>query len=176
MGGCEVIASIYQPVTQAAFGEMVGVTQQAISTYVTSGLLKPGDTAHAWLLAYCDRLRMEASGRASPVSDDLNRERTALARSQREAQDLKNAVTRGEYAPIGLLEDVLAIASSAVADRIEGLEGLLRKVAPDLPEPTRDALLVAIAGARNEWVRATTRLVLERLDAIDADDGEAVPS
>jgi len=171
-----VIEALNRPVLQAQFGEMVGVSQQAVSNYVTSGLLKPGDTAHAWLLAYCDRLRMEAAGRASPVSDDLNRERTALARSQREAQDLKNAVARGEYAPIALLEDVLATASSAVADRIEGLEGLLRRVAPDLPDPTRDALLQAIADARNEWVRATARLVLERLDAMDADDGEAVPS
>lgn len=171
-----VIEALNRPVLQAQFGEMVGVSQQAVSNYVTSGLLKPGDTAHAWLLAYCDRLRMEAAGRASPVSDDLNRERTALARSQREAQDLKNAVARGEYAPIALLEDVLATASSAVADRIEGLEGLLRRVAPDLPDPTRDALLQAIADARNEWVRATARLVVERLDAMDADDGEAVPS
>lgn len=159
---------------QAEFAELVGVSQPAISGYVTSGVLKAGDTGHAWLLAYCERLRTEAAGRASPVSDELNRERTALARSQREAQDLKNAVARGEYASIALLEDVLATASSAIADRLDGIEGLLRRVAPDLPESARDAVLGAIAGARNEWVRATTRLVVEQLEALPDEDGEPV--
>ena len=164
-----MIADLNRPCLQAQFGELVGISQQAVSTMVTSGALKSGDTAHQWLLAYCERLRLEAAGRASPVSDDLNRERTALARSQREAQELKNAVSRGEYAPIGLLEDVLATASSAIADRMDGFEGLLRKVAPDMPEGARDALLQAVAAGRNEWVRATARLVVKRLDELDAE-------
>lgn len=160
--------------TQVDFAELVGVTQPAISSYVTSGVLRAGDTGHAWLLAYCERLRTEAAGRASPVSDELNRERTSLARSQREAQELKNAVARGEYASVGLLEDVLATASSAIADRLDGVEGLLRKVAPDLPEGARDAVLSAIASARNEWVRATSRLVADQRAAQADEDGEPV--
>lgn len=169
-----VAEQLQRPILQAEFGELVGISQQAVSNLVTSGILVAGAPAHTWLLAYCERLRTEAAGRASPVSDELNRERTALARSQREAQDLKNAVARGEYAPIGLLEDVLATASAAIADRLDGVEGLLRKVAPDLAEPARDAVLQAIASARNEWVRATSRLVAERLEQhdLDADEGE----
>ena len=164
-----VAEGLQKPCLQAHFGELVGISQQAVSQLVTAGVLRAGDTAHQWLLAYCERLRLEAAGRASPVSDELNRERTALARSQREAQDLKNAVARGEYAPIGLLEDVLATASAAIADRLDGAEGLLRKVAPDMPEAARDALLQALAAARNDWSRATARLVVERLDDLDAD-------
>lgn len=70
-------------------------------------MLTKGDNAHSWLLGYCDRLRGMAAGRHSAGGLDLVQERAALARSQREAQELKNAVARGEFAPIGLLADVL---------------------------------------------------------------------
>jgi phage terminase Nu1 subunit (DNA packaging protein) len=132
-----------------------------------------GDTAASWLAAYCERLRDQAAGRLGETYGlDLVQERAALAREQREGQAIKNAIARGEYAPIGLLGDVLATASSSVVDRLDGLEGLLRKTAPDLPEEARSAILNALAGARNEWVRATSRLVVEQLDAMDDDDGE----
>ena len=167
--------ALMQPIKQVDFGEMVGVTQPAVSQMVTDGVIKMGDTGHAWLLAYCRKLREGAARWDTPSELTLTRERAELARAQRMQIELKTATLRGEYAPIGLLEDVLAVASSSIADRIEGLEGLLRKVAPDLPEPARDALLQAIAGARNEWVRATARLVVERLELGD-DDAEAPPS
>jgi phage terminase Nu1 subunit (DNA packaging protein) len=160
------------PMTQADFGRLVGVSQPTVSGLVTSGVLSPEDTGHLWLLAYCARLREQAAGRASDGDLDLVQERAALARAQRIAQELKTSVARGEYAPIGLLGDVLAAASSAVVDRLDGLEGLLRKTAPDLPEEARSAILNALAGARNEWVRATSRLVVEQLEAMDDDDGE----
>jgi phage terminase Nu1 subunit (DNA packaging protein) len=158
------------PVTQGAFASIVGVSSQSITRWIERGRLKRGDTLGNWLLAYTAHLRSEAARYTSPESQRLTRERAALAQAQREAQELKNAVTRGEYAPIGLLEDVLATASAAIADRLDGVEGLLRKVAPDLPEPARDAVLLAIASARNEWVRATDQLIAAKLD----DDADAV--
>ena len=100
-------------------------------------------------------------------------ERAALARSQRIAQDLKNDIARGEYAPIGLLTDVLATASAAVVDRFEQLEGALRKACPDLPDAARSTVMTVIASARNEWIRSTAQLVDRSLDeqlAEQADD------
>lgn len=82
-------------------------------------------------------------------------ERARLARSQREAQDIKNAVARGEFAPIGLLADVLGMASSAVVDRFEQLESAMRKACPDLPDEAKATVQQVIANARNEWIRAT---------------------
>lgn len=160
------------PVTQTVFAGMVGVTQPAVSRLLSDGVLPQGGTAQQWLHAYCERLREQAAGRAgSEVGGlDLVQERAGLAREQRIAQAMKNAIARGEYAPIGLLADVLAMASSAVVDRFEQLEGSLRKTCPDLPDEARLTVMTVIAGARNEWIRSTEKLVVARLEEMVEDD------
>jgi phage terminase Nu1 subunit (DNA packaging protein) len=161
--------------TQAVIGQLVGVSQQAISALVNDGKIPATGTVGAVLLAYCERLREQAAGRMGEEGGglDLVQERAALARSQRIAQDLKNDIARGEYAPIGLLTDVLATASAAVVDRFEQLEGALRKACPDLPDAARSTVMTVIASARNEWIRSTAQLVDRSLDeqlAEQADD------
>lgn len=163
--------------TQAVIGQLVGVSQQAISALVNDGKIPATGTVGAVLLAYCERLREQAAGRMGEEGCglDLVQERAALARSQRIAQDLKNDIARGEYAPIGLLTDVLATASAAVVDRFEQLEGALRKACPDLPDAARSTVMTVIASARNEWIRSTAQLVDRSLDeqlAEQADDDQ----
>ena len=163
-------------ISQAEFAKIVGISEARVSALVSDGVLTRGQNAHAWLLAYCERLRDQAAGRAGEgYGLDLVQERAALARSQREAQDLKNAVARGEYAPIGLLSDVLGEAASAVVDRMDQVEGQLRKACPDLPEEARVVILRVLADARNEWIRSTAALVSNKLDQLaeeDQDDEE----
>ena len=166
------------PISQAEFAQIVGISEARVSTLISEGVLVKGDSAHGWLLGYCERLRDMAAGRHSAGGLDLVQERAALARSQREAQDLKNAVARGEYAPIGLLADVLGQAASAVVDRMDQVEGDLRKACPDLPEDARVVVLRTLANARNEWIRSTAKLVSDQVDGMtedqeDADDDRA---
>jgi phage terminase Nu1 subunit (DNA packaging protein) len=131
-----------------------------------------GDTAHQWLLAYCERLRDQAAGRLGDGAGglDLVQERAALAREQRIAQELKNQIAREEYAPVGLLADVLGQASSAVVDRLDQLEGSLRKSCPGIDEDVMNAVMTTVASARNQWIKSTARLVSEVLESMD--DGE----
>lgn len=163
-------------ISQAEFAQMVGVSEASISKRVSDGVLTRGECAHAWLVAYCEHLRDQAAGRlGETLGLDLVQERAGLARAQREAQEIKNAVARGEYAPIGILADVLALASSAIVDRLDQLEGQLRKACPDLPEEARMVILRVIADARNEWIRSTSRLVADSLDRMaqsEADEAD----
>lgn len=158
--------------TQSDIAAIVGVSQQAISAMIQEGKLPPGGTLGDMLASYCQRLRDQAAGRlgAEVGGLDLVQERAALARSQRISQDLKNEISRGEYAPIGLLTDVLGMASSAVVDRFEQLEGALRKACPTLADDAKATVMQVIASARNEWIRATSRLVNETLDAMATED------
>lgn len=171
----KVLPAMAQPISQAEFAQVIGVSEARVSQLVSEGVLVRGDTAQAWLAAYCDRLRDQAAGRlgAELGGLDLVQERAALAREQREGQAIKNAVARKEYAPVGVLSDVLGMAASAVVDRFDQLEGVLRKAVPDLPDEAKTAVLKVIANARNEWIRATDRIVTEAVDAmldLDADD------
>ncbi len=155
---------------------MVGVSQQAVSDMVSRGVLENGAPLRQWLLAYCGRLREQAAGRIGSESGglDLAQERAALARSQRTGIDIKNAVLRGEYAAVGLLGEVLASASQAVAERFDHLPGQLRKACPDLPPAAVDQVMTAIASARNEWVRSTVALVGASLTPGDDDEDPAL--
>lgn len=165
----KVVETLAAPITQAEFAVLIGVSEAKVSQLVGEGVIVRGASGHAWLLAYCERQRQVAAGRASADGGglDLVQERAALARSQREAQDIKNAVSRGEYAPIGLLADVLALASSAVVDRFDQLEGALQKASPNLPDEAKATNQQVIASARNEWIRSTAKLVNDYLDSLE---------
>ena len=168
----KVIPLLEQAIAQAEFAQMIGVSEARVSQLLSEGVLARGETALEWNVAYCERLRDQAAGRlgAEVGGLDLVQERAALAREQREGQAIKNAVARREFAPVGLLADVLGRAASAVVDRFDQLEGVLRKAVPDLPDDAKTAVLQVIASARNEWIRSTERLVSEHVDAmLDAD-------
>ena len=163
-----MVIDLAAPATQSDVAMVVGVSQQAISALVTDGKLQTAGTLGEVLQAYCQRLRLQAAGRMGDEVGglDLVQERAALAREQREGQAIKNAVARKEFAPVGLLADVLGMAASSVVDRFDQLEGALRKACPDLPDDAKTTVQSVIAAARNEWIRSTERLVTDGLDAM----------
>ena len=154
-----------QAISQAEFGAWVGISEARVSQLMAEGVLTRGESGHEWLMAYCERMRDIAAGRASSETGglDLVQERAALAGEQRIGVAIKNAVSRGEFAPIVLLTLVLALASQAVSERFEQLPGTLRKVSPEWPDAARDAIMTTLADARNEWVRITYQLVTEAI-------------
>src|SRR5687768_10556657 len=123
------VIDLSKPNTQAIFGAVVGMSQQAVSEFLRVAALGPGATLGEMILAYCDRLRQVAAGRMGDTEGglDLVQERAALAREMRMGHEIKNAVSRGTYAPIEQLAEVLAMASQAVVERFEQLPGILRK-------------------------------------------------
>ena len=157
-------------VLQSEFAQMIGVSEARVSQMVSDGVIEKGATAHAWLLAYCERLRDQAAGRFGESGGlDLVQERAALAREQRIGQAIKNGVARKEFGPVGLLADVLGMASSAVVDRFDHLDGVLAKSCPNMPDEAKTAVLTVIADARNEWIKSTARLVDAAIDEMIAD-------
>lgn len=161
------------PISQEQFGIIVGVSQPVVSAMIASGTLQHGQTLGEWLSSYCRRLRDQAAGRDADGS--LAKERAALSRSQRLGQDIRNAKEMGEWAPIGLLGDVLALAAAAVTDRFDALEGDIRKACPDLPGEARDAVSKIIVSARAEWIRSTAELVDRALDGVTEEDPSDEP-
>jgi len=165
------MVDLSKTITQAAFGDLVGVSQQAVSEFYKVACLGPGVPAGDVLIAYCERLREMAAGRLGEGGGlDLVQERAALAREQRLGHEIKNEVARKTYGPITLLAETLALASQAVVERFEQLPSALKKSCPDLPEAARDQVMAVIASARNEWVSRTRQLVAEQLAETLADD------
>lgn len=167
--------------TQAEFSALVGVSQQAVSSLIRRAVLPPGATCGAWLIAYTSHLREMAAGRGGEVGQknkaETSHERALLLRAQREAQEMKNSIARGEYAPIEILGDCLAKIVEMMVASLDQIDGAMAKAAPDLPEPARLAVLGCVVDARNKVAsRGALGLVIADIDPeddIDANDSRA---
>jgi len=70
--------------TQSEFGVLVGISQQAVSAHIASGVLTAGATLIEWLRDYCYQLRREAAKHNTGDGSDLTRERVLTERVDRE--------------------------------------------------------------------------------------------
>ena len=154
------------PVTQARFGELVGVSQQAVSELARRKIILDGASAGEWLLAYCGHLREMAAGRGGDGGADLVTERARLAREQADKIAMQNAVTRGELAPAYVLEEVLSRAGARAARLLETIPGTLRRRVPLLTSDDITVITSIVAKARN-------MAAAMKLADVDADDDAA---
>ncbi|MDY0965415.1 terminase small subunit [Massilia sp. CFBP9026] len=157
------------PMTQAAFGALVGVSQQAIGNLVGRGILDKGMDAEQLLLAYCSHLREQAAGRAANGELDLATERAGLAKAQREKIEMQNAVTRGELAPVALIEEVLSKAGGRIAGILEAIPGAVKRRVPSLSGDEIKNIAGEIARVRN----VVAAMSLEDLREPDEEEADA---
>lgn len=156
-------------ITQTAFGELVGISQQAVSDLLRRDVIAAGHSGGAWLQGYCAHLREQAAGRAAAGDLDLAAERAALARVQRERIEMQNAVTRRELAPVALLEMALATMSQKVAAILEAIPGDIKRRSNNLVAEDIEIITAEIVKARN--TAAAAQLDMEQTDELDDDTG-----
>lgn len=120
-------------------------------------------------VAYIRELREQAAGRAAVGDLDLAAERARLAKEQADKVAMQNAVTRGELAPVVLIEEVLTKAAAKVAGVFDAIPGVVRRRFPALPSEAIELIGGEIAKARN--VVAAMSLADLSNDADSADDG-----
>jgi len=154
--------------TQEQFGDLVGISQQAVSDLMQRGVIAAGEVASVWLRAYCDHLREMAAGR--DPNGQLATERTRLAREQADRVAMNNAVERKQFAPIELLEDALASISRQVATKLDAIVPQLRRRHPELSGEVLRSIADSIAQARQ--VAADSTLQSATADDINDDVDE----
>lgn len=159
--------------TQATFGALVGISQQAVGKLVGRGVLDTAAPGGQVLLAYCSHLREQAAGRAGDGEGELDlvTERAGLAKAQRERIEMQNAVTRGELAPVALIEEVLSKAGSRIAGILDSIPGAVRRRVPSLSADEVGRIAGEIARVRN--IAAAVSLADLR-EPEDGSEGEIV--
>ncbi|MYM65444.1 DNA packaging Nu1 [Pseudoduganella sp. FT55W] len=135
--------------TQAQFGSLVGISQQAVGNLVGRGVLDTSVPGIQLLQAYCSHLREQAAGRAANGDLDLATERAGLAREQRIRVALQNAVTQKQLMPAVLIEEILAKAGARIAGIFDAIPGAVRRRVPGLPAEEINAIGAEIARVRN---------------------------
>jgi phage terminase Nu1 subunit (DNA packaging protein) len=161
------MVDLSQPLSQSLFGQLIGVSQQAVSDLVQRSVLVPGHTGQSWLHCYCSHMREQAAGRAAEGGLDLAGERAALAKVQRERIEMQNAVTRRELAPISTLELALATIGRKVAATLESIPVNIKRRTKSLTREDFDILVAEITIARN--IAATSKLDTEDPDGSISD-------
>lgn len=152
-------------ITQAQFALLVGLSEARVSQLAGDGVLVRGGSAREWVSAYCDRLREMAAGRGGDDGPALVAERARLAREQADKIAMQNAVTRGELAPVHLLEQVIVRAGARMARLLDTIPGTVRRRYPQLGADDIAEITRIVTKARN--VAASMRLA-----DLDRDDYE----
>lgn len=143
---------------------LIGISQQAVSDLLRRGVIAEGDTLGRWLKDYCSHIREVAAGRDSQLSV----ERTRLAAEQADRIAMQNAIARKEYAPVALIESVLAKVGRQIAGILETIPVQLKR-RTDVSQQQLDLITSEIIKARN--LAADIRIQDE-----DRDDGNALES
>jgi len=152
---------------QADFGQLVGISQQAVSDLVRREVLLPGASGATWLQQYCAHLREQAAGRAAAGDLDLATERAALAREQRIRLEMANAETRRESAPVMLLEIAVATMGRKVAAVLESIPVKIKRRSKNLTAEDIEIITAEITKARN--IAASAQFDLEDPDGSKRD-------
>lgn len=161
--------------TQDQFGQLVGVSQQAVSDMLARKVLQPGESVGKWLLDYTAHLREQAAGRGA--DGELAFQRSELARVSRERAEIKLALERKEYAPVVLIEQVLAIVGRTVAGVLEPMHVNLHRLCPQLTPDDLKLIQTEIARACDLAASASIAILDvpdESVEVADLPDDETI--
>ena len=129
-------------VTQEKFGQIVGITQQAVSDLMTRWVIGDGQTLGQWLLAYCSHLREVARARGADTG--LAHQRAEQARISRERNELQLANDRRRYAPVSVLGLVCAHVGQSVAAVLADLPAAIEAACPGLTPAAREFIRTTV--------------------------------
>ncbi len=157
---------------QAETAAHLDLSDRSIREWETKlGLQATPYTLTDFRVAYIRSLREGAAGREAVGDLDLAGERAALAKAQRERIEMQNSVTRGELAPVVLIEEVLTKAASKTAGILDAIPGMIRRRVPVLTADDIDLIAGEVAKARN----LVAAMSLANLKDDDSADVSTVP-
>lgn len=160
--------------TQQVIAEHLDLSQSAVSQWLDrAGIDWKVATLDEIRVAYIRNLREQAAGRAAAGDLDLATERARLAKEQADKVAMQNSVTRGELAPVVLIEEVLTKAASRVAGIFDAIPGMIRRRVPKLTTAELDLVASEIAKARN--IVAAMSLADLNDDGGEADAADPLP-
>lgn len=137
--------------TQKDVAAHLDLNDRTVRVLLKNGVLPPskgpgGYDVDACRVSYIRHLRGVASGQhsAKPGAPDLTAERARKERAQAEKTEFELAVKKQEYAPIEVLEDVLAKAVGAMVAKFDSYTARLDSSYPGISKKDRKRLAVDV--------------------------------
>jgi len=142
-------------VTQAAFGDIIGVSAPAVSGLLRRGVIEQDGSLADWIISYCGNLREQAAGR----SMELSEERAGLAREQKLLARIRKQRELGEWAPVENLTLALSKVTSQMASIFDSIPVHLKRSYSEISEDQMTIVRQELAKARNLLVSVGTDAV-----------------
>lgn len=163
--------------SQLEIAEHLGISQQAAGQICAAlGIEWQTTSLDTIRLRYIHHLREVAAGRQAEGGINLATERAALARAQRLRIEMDLAQRRGELAPVGAMEMVLAKVGVKVGKILDTIPPQIRRRVPGIPAEVIEAIDSDIAKCRNMAAAMTLDdLDKEDDDEVGDDDVDAAP-
>lgn len=135
---------------QKEIAEHLDLSQPAVSGLMDRlGIDWKTSTMDEIRVAYIRHLREQAAGRAASGDLDLATERARLAKEQADKVAMQNAVTRGDLAPVVMIEEVLTKTAARIAGIFDAIPGLVRRRVQSLRSDEIELIAAEIARIRN---------------------------
>lgn len=166
-----MLLDLSKPCTQAEFGQAVGVTRRTVTDLQADGVIKKGDTAGEWLVAYVTHLREGAAGRAG--GENLSKERALQVRVARERDEIRLAVDRLEYAPVAVLEQALATLGGRIVAVLRPVHLDVQKLVPGMPPEAVAAIERRLQQACAAAEAASLETLVPKDETAEEEDGSA---
>lgn len=160
------MADLSTTCTQQEFGDLIGISQPAVSDLLARNVLRPGQPAGQWLHSYCAHLREQAAGRGG--DGELAANRAEESRVRKELLEIKLAERRREVAPVNIIEQVLAHVGSQIRGTLEPLHVTLKMRCPQLTADDVKIIETEVATACN----LAASMCMASLTAMDEEEGE----
>lgn len=159
--------------TQLEIAKHLGISQQAAGQVCAAlGIEWQTTSLDVVRLRYIEHLREVAAGRKAEGGINLATERAALARAQRLRIEMDLAQRRGELAPVGAMEMVLAKVGVKVGKILETIPAQIRRRVPGIPAEVIEAIDGDIAKCQN-MAASMTLADLEKEDDDEQGDDAA---
>ncbi len=135
--------------TQTQAGEVLGISQPAVSDLYRRGVFKDGMPLRLMIQAYCANLRQVAAGRVAVGDIELVTERARLAREQADRVAMLNAERRNELVALKWVSAVLAKHSRQMASIFDAIVPQLRRLNSNLTALDLEFVEKEVTKARN---------------------------
>ena len=168
------MVNLLQQSTQSEFGDLVGISQQAVSDLMDRKVITQGVSLGVWIVEYCEHMRKIASGRMENGDADVARQRARLAKELADRLAMENADRRLEVAPVEAMNDVLAKVSARVCEILDSIPELVRGRIPSSNDDVLESVRVEIDKCRNMAASMSLSMLDDQEEDSDEDGGEVI--
>ena len=165
--------NLFSHCSQEVFGELVGISQPAVSAHFKSGVLPPGQTAAQWVMSYTHYLREQAAARGADGTLAANR--AAESRTRTELLEIRLFERRREFCPINIIDMVLTHVGRQICAALSPLPSTLMKRCPKLTVDDIKIIQTEVDTACNLALGISTASITELHDE-DVDTLPIIPS